>query len=184
MLDSWIQWSRRGGLSYEGWWEGGDELSGGSWKHRRSEWVRCIFGGKAIGPSPPGLHFFFTYFSVAPPHGIMGNYRRPLCPPPPASPLYPPPPPASPLREPIYATVSGCRWLEDDTDVYVETLQCTRTIDINRTPVSKTRPLSSYQLTHDKVMQAWASDIHAAARQEPTGGPVFILYSTQSSSYI
>ena len=60
----------------------------------------------------------------------------------------------------------------------------TVTIDINRTPVSKTRPLSSYQLTHDKVMQAWTSDIHAAARQEPTGGPVFILYSTQSSSYI
>ena len=57
-------------------------------------------------------------------------------------------------------------------------------IDINRTPVSKTRPLSSYQLTHDKVMQAWSSDIHAAAWQEPTGGPVFILYSTQSSSYI
>ena len=39
-------------------------------------------------------------------------------------------------------------------------------IDINRTPVSKTRPLSPYQLTHDKVMQAWTSDIHAAARQE------------------
>ena len=58
------------------------------------------------------------------------------------------------------------------------------TIDMNRTPVSKTRPLSSYQLTHDKVMQAWTSDIHAAAWQEPTGGPVFILYSTQSSSYI
>ena len=57
-------------------------------------------------------------------------------------------------------------------------------IDINRTPVSKTRPLSSYQLTHDKVMPAWTSDIHAAARQEPTGGPVFILCSTQSSSYI
>ena len=57
-------------------------------------------------------------------------------------------------------------------------------IDINRTPVSKTRPLSSYQLTRDKVMLAWTSDIHAAARQEPTGGPVFILYSTQSSSYI
>ena len=56
--------------------------------------------------------------------------------------------------------------------------------DINRTPVSKTRPLSPYQLTHDTVMQAWASDIHAAARQEPTGGPVFILYSTQSSLYI
>ena len=57
-------------------------------------------------------------------------------------------------------------------------------IDINRTPVSKIRPLSSYQLTHDKVMPAWTSDIYAAARQEPTGGPVFILYSTQSSSYI
>ena len=55
---------------------------------------------------------------------------------------------------------------------------------INRTPVSKTGPLSPYQLTHDKVMLAWTSDIHAAARQEPTGGPVFILYSTQSSSYI
>ena len=57
-------------------------------------------------------------------------------------------------------------------------------IEINRTPVSKTRPLNPYQLTHDKVMQAWTSDIHAAARQELTGGPVFILYSTQSSSYI
>ena len=57
-------------------------------------------------------------------------------------------------------------------------------IDINRTPVSKTRPLSPYQLTHDKVMQAWTSDIHAAARQEPTGDSVFLLYSTQSSSYI
>ena len=56
------------------------------------------------------------------------------------------------------------------------------TIDINITPVSKTRLLSSYQLTHDKVMPAWTSDIHAAARQEPTGGSVFILYSTQSSS--
>ena len=56
--------------------------------------------------------------------------------------------------------------------------------DIHRTPVSKTRPLSPYQLTHDKVMQAWTSDIQAAARQEPTGGPVFILYSTQSSSCI
>ena len=56
-------------------------------------------------------------------------------------------------------------------------------IEINRTPVSKTRPLSSYQLTHDKVMPAWTSDIYAAARQEPTGGPVFILYSTQSSLY-
>ena len=56
--------------------------------------------------------------------------------------------------------------------------------DINRTPISKTRWLSSYQLTHDEVMQAWTSDIHAAAQQEPTGGPVFILYSTQSSSYI
>ena len=44
--------------------------------------------------------------------------------------------------------------------------------------------MHSYQLTHDKVMPAWISDIHAAARQEPTGGPVFILYSTQSSSYI
>ena len=60
----------------------------------------------------------------------------------------------------------------------------THTIDINRTPLSKTRPLSSYQLTHDKVMPAWTSDIHTTARQEPTGGPVFILYSTQSSSYI
>ena len=59
-----------------------------------------------------------------------------------------------------------------------------QTIDINRTPVSKTRPLSPYQLTHDKMMLAWTSDIHAAAWQEPTGGPVFILYSTQSSSYI
>ena len=58
------------------------------------------------------------------------------------------------------------------------------TIDINRKPVSKTRPLSSYQLTHDKVMPAWTSDIHTTERQEPTGGPVFILYSTQSSSYI
>ena len=57
-------------------------------------------------------------------------------------------------------------------------------IDINRTPVSKTRPLSPYQLTHDKVMPAWTSDMHAAAWQEPTGGLVFILYSTQSSSYI
>ena len=57
-------------------------------------------------------------------------------------------------------------------------------IDINRTPVSKTRPLSSFQLTHDKVMPTWTSDIHAAAQQEPTGGPVFILYSTQSSSHI
>ena len=57
-------------------------------------------------------------------------------------------------------------------------------ININRTPFSKTRRLSSYQLTHDKVMLAWTSDIHAAAQQEPTGGPVFILYSTQSSSYI
>ena len=57
-------------------------------------------------------------------------------------------------------------------------------IDINRTPVSDTRLLSYYQLTHDKVMQAWTSDIHAAARQEPTGGPVIILYSIQSSSYI
>ena len=38
------------------------------------------------------------------------------------------------------------------------------TIDINRTPVSKTRPLSSYQLIHDKVMPAWTSDIHAAVR--------------------
>ena len=57
-------------------------------------------------------------------------------------------------------------------------------IDINRTPFGKTRQLSSYQLTHDKVLPAWTSDIHAAARQEPTGGPpVFILYSTQSSSY-
>ena len=53
-------------------------------------------------------------------------------------------------------------------------------IYINRKPVNKTRPLSSYQLTHDKVMQTWTSDIHAAARQEP----VFMLYSTQSSSYI
>ena len=61
---------------------------------------------------------------------------------------------------------------------------CIYIIDINRTPVSKTRPLSSYQLTHDKVMPAWTSDIHAAARQEPTGGPEFILYSTQSSLYI
>ena len=58
-----------------------------------------------------------------------------------------------------------------------------RAIDINRTPVSKTRALSSYQLTHDIVMPAWTSDIHTTARQEPTGGPVFILYSTQSSSY-
>ena len=49
-------------------------------------------------------------------------------------------------------------------------------------PVSKTRPLSCYQLTHDTAMLAWASDIHAAARQEPTGCTVFILYSTQSSS--
>ena len=57
-------------------------------------------------------------------------------------------------------------------------------IYINITPISKTRPLSSYQSTHDKVMQAWTSDIHTAAWQEPTGGPVFILYSTQSSSYI
>ena len=57
-------------------------------------------------------------------------------------------------------------------------------IDINRTPVSKTRPLSPYQLTYDKVMQAWTSDIHAAARQEATGDSVFLLYSTQSSSYI
>ena len=62
--------------------------------------------------------------------------------------------------------------------------QWARLIDINRTPVSKTRPLSSYQLAHDKVMPAWTSDTHAAARQEPTGGPVFILYSNQSSSYI
>ena len=57
-------------------------------------------------------------------------------------------------------------------------------IDINRTPICKTRQLSPYQLTHDKVMQAWISDIHAAAQQEPTGVPVFLLYSTQSSSYI
>ena len=55
---------------------------------------------------------------------------------------------------------------------------------MNRTPVSKTRPLSSYQLTHDTAMQAWTSDIHAAARQEPTVDAVFILYSTQSSSYV
>ena len=55
---------------------------------------------------------------------------------------------------------------------------------INRTPVSKTRSLSPYQLTHDKVMQAWTSDIHAVAQQEPTGGAVFILYRTQSSSCI
>ena len=48
-------------------------------------------------------------------------------------------------------------------------------IDINRTPFSKTRWLSPYHLTHDKVTQAWTSDIHAAARQEPAGGPVFIL---------
>ena len=34
------------------------------------------------------------------------------------------------------------------------------------------------------AVQTRASDIHAAARQEPTGGTVFILYSTQSSSYI
>ena len=34
--------------------------------------------------------------------------------------------------------------------------------DINRTPVSKTRPLSSYQLTHDTAMHAWTSDIHTA----------------------
>ena len=54
------------------------------------------------------------------------------------------------------------------------TVLCT---DINRTPVSKTRPLSPYRLTHDKAMPAWASDIHAVARQEPTGGPVFILSS-------
>ena len=64
------------------------------------------------------------------------------------------------------------------------TADCIAPIDINRTPFSKTRPLSFYQLTHDKVMPAWTSDIHAAAQQEPTGGPVFILYSTQSSSYI
>ena len=57
-------------------------------------------------------------------------------------------------------------------------------VDIYKTPISKTRPLSSYQLTLDKVMQPWTSDIPAAARQEPTGGPVFILYSTLSSSYI
>ena len=48
-------------------------------------------------------------------------------------------------------------------------------IDINRTPVSKIRPLNPYQLTHNTVMQAWASDIHAASRQEPIGVPVFIL---------
>ena len=48
-------------------------------------------------------------------------------------------------------------------------------IDINRTPVSQIRPLNPYQLTHDTVMQAWASGIHAAAQQEPTGGPVFLL---------
>ena len=29
-------------------------------------------------------------------------------------------------------------------------------IDINRTPVSKTRPLSSYQLTHDVCMYVWS----------------------------
>ena len=28
-------------------------------------------------------------------------------------------------------------------------------------------------------MHVWASDIHAAARQEPTGGPVFILYNKE-----
>ena len=38
--------------------------------------------------------------------------------------------------------------------------------DINRTPISKTRQLSSYQLTHDTAMLAWASDIHAAARHK------------------
>ena len=57
------------------------------------------------------------------------------------------------------------------------------TTDINRTPVNKTRPLNPYQLTHDTVMQAPANDIHSVAWQ-PTGGAVFILYSTQSSSYI
>ena len=50
--------------------------------------------------------------------------------------------------------------------------------------VSKTRPLSHYQLTNDTEMQAWTSDIHAVAWQESTGGAGFILYSTQSSLYI
>ena len=78
----------------------------------------------------------------------------------------------------LLTSVASGSWFEDAS-------QSVSAIDINRTSVSKkTRPLSSYQLTHDKVMPAWTSDIHAAARQEPTGGPVFILYSTQSSSYI
>ena len=58
------------------------------------------------------------------------------------------------------------------------------TIDTNRTPVSKTRPLSPYKLTHEKVMMTWTSDIHAAARQEPTGGPVFILNTVQHLVFI
>ena len=71
-----------------------------------------------------------------------------------------------------------------DFSVSVQNQQCIMPIDINRTPVSKTRPLSSYQLTHDKMMLAWTRNIHTTAWQEPTGGPLFILYSTQSSSYI
>ena len=56
--------------------------------------------------------------------------------------------------------------------------------DINRTPVSKTRPLSPNQLTHDTAMQAQVSDIRVVARQEPTGGEVFIQYSIKSLSQI
>ena len=82
------------------------------------------------------------------------------------------------------ATGSQKKWLQTGNCGTTPVCRSGCTVDIDRTHVSKTRPLSSYQLTHDKVMQAWTSDIHAAARQEPTGGPVFILYSTQSSSYI
>ena len=41
---------------------------------------------------------------------------------------------------------------------------------------------SCYQLSHATAMQAQSSDIHPVVRQEPTGGAVFIPYSTQSSS--
>ena len=71
--------------------------------------------------------------------------------------------------------------MEHPCDVYTFN-GCILPKDINRTPVRKTRLLSPYQSTHDTVMQAWASDIHTVAWQEPTGGAVFILYSTQSSS--
>ena len=45
---------------------------------------------------------------------------------------------------------------------------------INRTLVSKTRPLNPYQLTHDTAMQVWTSDIHIVAWRELTGGARFI----------